>query len=51
MSDLVICLNCDSGPYDLDVVRAEYDYSSEHYAERCPSCQQGHALAWADERS
>lgn len=51
MSDLVVCLNCESGPFDLDDVRVEYDHANEHYVERCPSCHEGYALAWADERA
>lgn len=46
LNDLVTCLACESGPFDLNVIRAEYDRDHECYAERCPSCQEGHALAW-----
>ena len=49
MSDLVSCLHCDSGPFDLDDVRESYDPAIESYIESCPSCHTGHALVWADD--
>lgn len=49
MSDLVRCLNCESGPFTIDEVRTTYNVNEEAYDEQCPICSASHALAWFDE--
>jgi len=42
MSEMVWCLNCDSGPVYAD-------YVAETDTDRCPKCKLTGALIWADD--